>query len=118
MNHSMSPTNPELYRWPVICSFLVCLVPVLCHAQVRINEVLAVNRTAFSNNSAFPDYVELYNPTTNNINIGAWHLMRDPTQSRQTFRFPVGTIIPAGGYLIVVCDKQTNAPGLHTGYEL
>jgi hypothetical protein len=60
---------------------------------VHINEVLA--------NSEAPDvdWVELYNPNDQSVDISHWWLS-DNNTTPQKFRIPEGTIIPAGAYLV------------------
>lgn len=87
-------------------------------AQVRINEVLAVNRTAFSDAGAFPGYVELYNAGTNDVNISRWRISDDVSNISRAYIFPNNTIIQAQSYLMVFCDLNTNTPGFHTGFDL
>ena len=83
---------------------------------VRFNELMAENASAVQNGGAFPDWLELYNPNATNVNLANWSLSNggDPRQ----FLFPSGTVMPPGGYLVVWCDSQTNAPGLHSGFTL
>jgi hypothetical protein len=65
---------------------------------VIVNEVIAHTDTPLE------DAIELYNPTTNAIDISGWFLSdnnnpADPTRALlKKYRFPAGTIIPAGGY--------------------
>ncbi len=46
------------------------------------------------------DAVELYNPTANPVDLGGWYLSDDFGQPKK-YRIPAGTIIPAGGYLVL-----------------
>ena len=85
--------------------------------DVVINEVMANNVNVVANGGKYPDWIELKNATNAAINIGGNGLTDDilvPTR----YVFPANTIIPAGGYLVVWCDKDTTAPGLHTGFGL
>ena len=90
---------------------------VAARAQVVLNEVMADNRSAVANGGAFPDYIELHNPSGAPVSIGGWSLTDDPLVP-QKFIFPGGTSIPANGYLIVWADLNSGAPGLHTGFGL
>jgi hypothetical protein len=45
------------------------------------------------------DSVELYNPTTNSVNLGGWFLT-DDFFSPKKFRLPADTVIPPQGYLV------------------
>ncbi len=85
--------------------------------EVILNEILADNRSAAVNGGGHPDYVELYNATSATVNLAGWNLTDDilvPTK----FTFPAGTTIPAGGRLIVWCDNDFAAPGLHAGFKI
>ncbi|HEX2956473.1 MAG TPA: lamin tail domain-containing protein [Chitinispirillaceae bacterium] len=61
---------------------------------VYINEVLA--------HTDPPDYdwVELYNPENSPVSIGGWYLT-DAQDDPQKYKIPDGTIVPAGGYLVI-----------------
>jgi hypothetical protein len=69
-------------------------------APILINEVLANTDTGV-------DFVELYNPTETNVNIGGWFISDDFTNVMK-FRIPDGTVIAPGGY-IVFDETQFNA---------
>lgn len=86
-------------------------------AQVVINEVMANNEGAVLNGSSAPDYVELVNPASTPIDLSDWSLTDDPIQPRR-YVFPGTTRIPAQGRLLVWCDTDLTAPGLHTGFGL
>lgn len=66
--------------------------PFTIGETIVINEVLA-------NSGLASDWIELRNRTNASINIGGWFLSDDAT-NLQKYRIPVGTIIPAGGYLV------------------
>jgi len=65
---------------------------------VVVNEVLA------HTDSPLEDAIELYNPTSNSIDISGWYLSdendtADATRARlKKYRIPAGTVVPAGGY--------------------
>jgi len=68
----------------------------------------------------FIDWVELYNNSPTSINLKGWSLT-DNKDKPGKWEFPE-TTIPAGGYLVVLCDNQnitstTNAY-LHTNFKL
>jgi hypothetical protein len=84
--------------------------------DVVLNEIMADNETAAQNGGDFPDWLELYNRSTNAVNIANWSLS-DSGNARK-FVFPADTIIAAGGYLVVWCDTNNAAPGLYTGFAL
>ncbi len=82
-----------------------------------MNELLADNHTIVQNGGTYPDYIELFNNSGTNISLGSYSLTDDPTNTTK-FVFPSGTTMLPGGYLVVWCDSQTVAPGLHTGFGL
>ena len=59
------------------------------------------------------EFVELYNGSTNAVNVGGWRL-----DGGVTFSIPANTTLPAGGYLVIAENATrllTNYPGLaHT----
>jgi hypothetical protein len=65
--------------------------PYTIGETVVINEVLA-------NSGAASDWIELQNRTGNPMNIGGWFLS-DSGSDLLRYRIPVGTIIPAGGFV-------------------
>jgi hypothetical protein len=77
---------------------------------VVINELLSA--------SLFPslDRVELYNLTTNNIDIGGWYLTDDPTFPWK-FRIPDGTIIPRRNYELFSETNFNPTPGLGNSFS-
>lgn len=85
--------------------------------SVVLNEIMAVNFSAVSNATTFPDWIELRNLTASNLSLANWSLSDDGNERK--FVFPGGTTLPASGYLTVWCDATTNTtPGLHTGFAL
>ncbi|MDG2123654.1 MAG: lamin tail domain-containing protein, partial [Verrucomicrobiales bacterium] len=77
---------------------------------LRISEILA-------DATSSPDFIELHNTTTSSIDISGYAITDDP---RLPYRFviPTGTAVPAGGQLVLWCDTDTAAPGIHTGFAL
>src|SRR5881397_902069 len=63
-------------------------------AQVFINEVMADNQSALLNEGIYPDWVELYNPTTNPVDLSDWS-MSDSISTPRKYIFRAGTTIPA-----------------------
>jgi hypothetical protein len=85
--------------------------------NVVLNEVLSDNVLTATNGNAVPDYIELRNTTGVPQSLVAFSLT-DDVLVPDKFLFPTNVSIPAGGYLVVWCDRDTNAPGLHTGFAL
>lgn len=89
--------------------------------QVRINEWMADNEGTIADPSdgQFEDWIELFNAGAAAIDLGGYTLSDDLTVPDK-FTFPTGTIVPAGGYLLVWADNEedTVGPGLHAGFGL
>lgn len=84
--------------------------------SVWLNEIMADNFAAVTNAGFCPDWIELANRTGAPTDLSNWSLS-DGDNPRQ-FVFPAGTSLPAGGFLVVWCDDDLAAPGLHTGFAL
>ncbi len=84
--------------------------------SVRFNEVMADNVSAITNGGTLPDWIELYNSAPTATNIANWSFSN--SGNTRKYVFPGGTTIGPHGYLVIWCDTQTNAPGLHSGFNL
>ena len=82
-----------------------------------LNEIMADNVSAVTNDGAFPDWIELHNPGTNPVSLAHWSLTDDGNPRKFVFP-PSVPDLDAGQYLVVWCDTNTAAPGLHTGFAL
>ncbi len=84
--------------------------------NVVINEVLAVNQHSGSNPlSGFADWVELYNRSDLEIELGGFYLSDDPVDPAK-WKIPGGTRIPGKGFLLFWADGKKT--GLHTNFKL
>jgi hypothetical protein len=83
---------------------------------VRLNELMAHNLAAVEHAGSYPDWIELHNAGTASVDLAGWSLT-DRDDPRR-FVFPPGTSIAPGGFLIVWCDQNFDAPGLHSGFAL
>lgn len=83
---------------------------------VVINELMQSNIDYLMVDKDFPDsWVELYNGTASDVNIKNWYVGLDVDYT-VGYKIPTDAIIPAGGYLVLYCDKE--ATGLHTDFRL
>ena len=97
---------------------LTVSIPFCNVGDVLINEVVASNSTcAVDLNAENDDWVELYNTTANAIDLTGMYLSDDPTNYMK-WAFPIGTSIPANGYLLVWCDNDIGQAGIHTNFKL
>ncbi|MCQ2328995.1 MAG: lamin tail domain-containing protein [Paludibacteraceae bacterium] len=71
-------------------------------------------------NKDFPDsWVELYNPTDADVDLYGYCIGQDADLSQGTqwlISQNHNLVIPAGGYLLIYCDKE--ATGVHTDFRL
>jgi hypothetical protein len=82
-----------------------------------INEIMASNETTVTDQDGeYEDWIELYNNSSKTLSLDNLFLTDDSTVLT-TWRFPEGTTIPAGGYLIVWCDNDDEQAGLHTNFK-
>ncbi|MGC9035452.1 MAG: lamin tail domain-containing protein [Verrucomicrobiia bacterium] len=86
-------------------------------APIRINEVLAANRSAVIHYDTTPDLIELYNESDTSVSIAGMSITDDPANPTK-FVFPGGTTIPARGYLVLYANNPDGTPGLHLGFNL
>jgi len=90
--------------------------------KVRINEVSAANDIYVNEYGKKSDWIELYNTTDTDIDLGGLYLSDQP-QNPQKYQIgadsqAVSTIIPAHGFRIVWCDEQAPLSQLHTSFKL
>ncbi len=86
---------------------------------VRINEYMSRNRSVlYDRDGDYGDWVELHNFSDSAVDLSGYFLT-DSKDDVQKWQFPVGTTIPAGGYLLVFCSGKTSAEGeLHASFKL
>jgi hypothetical protein len=84
---------------------------------VALNEILASNHSFTNADGATPDWLELYNTSTNPVNLADLSLSDDPNNPRK-FVFAPGTTIPASGFLLIYCDNNSPASTNNTGFNI
>ncbi len=82
-----------------------------------INEVLALNSSLAEADGRTPDWIELYNGTTNTVDLSDHSLSDDPQQARR-FVFPAGAQMAPGAFLRVFCDGDLPVSTNNTGFGL
>ncbi len=78
---------------------------------VLLNELLARNA------AGGPDWAELYNPSTNRLDLSGVSLSDDPANPAR-WRFAAGTFIEAGSFLVVSFDPLAPPSTNNTGFGL
>ncbi len=85
--------------------------------EVVINEFMADNDSIPDPAGETEDWIEIFNRTDDEIALGGAYLSDDfatPTK----WQFPQGTVIPAGGYLVIWADEDPGQEGLHASFKL
>ncbi len=86
--------------------------------EVVVNEFMASNASTIADNTgAFPDWIELYNPGSETVDLEGWWLT-DDLEEPERFEFPSGASIAGGGYLLIWADGDVDQEGLHTAWNL
>ncbi len=85
-------------------------------SHVRINEVLASNDTTLNVNGSKPDLIELYNDGPSSVDLTGMAIT--DTAGNRKFTFSSGTILAAGGYLILYGDDAVTPPGIKVNFSL
>jgi hypothetical protein len=84
---------------------------------VVLSEVLAHNVATLTSGELTPDYVEIHNRGGSPADLSGIGVTDDITRPYR-FVFPAGTILPPGGYLVLLGDSDVASPGVHLGFAL
>lgn len=87
-------------------------------SKLIINEVCAKSKASLKDaDGDFPDWVEIFNPTSETVNLAGAGLS-DSASEPLKWVFPSVNIQPKG-YLVVFCsDKDKQSPELHTNFKI
>ena len=87
-----------------------------------INELMASNDAAYADEHGdYDDWIEIYNSNAFPVNVGGLYLtddLDDPTQVQIPATAPDTTTIPAGGFLVLWADKESEQGVLHLEFKL
>jgi hypothetical protein len=87
-------------------------------AQIWVNEVMPSNATGLQDEvGAFPDWIELYNPNAQDVDLAGWWVTEDTTDIFK-WQVPDGVVIPGNGYLVLFADDDEEEGDLHTNFKL
>jgi hypothetical protein len=88
------------------------------HPGVYINEFMADNDGVLRDAAGeYDDWVELYNSSSMPVDIGGMYLS-DDLANPQRWMVPASTTIPAGDYVLVWLDGDTDQGPLHASFSL
>ncbi|MBR4779252.1 MAG: lamin tail domain-containing protein, partial [Bacteroidaceae bacterium] len=91
-------------------------------SPVRINEVSAANNIYVNEFFRRNDWVELYNTTSQPVDVEGMYLSDNPDQPKKyqisKSQTQASTLIPPHGHLIVWCDKREPLSQLHAPFNL
>ena len=88
---------------------------------LRLNEVSAANSIFINDWFKKNDWLELYNPTDNDLNAAGLYIS-DNLKNPKKYQVPVSatanTIVPAHGYLVIWADNLESLTQLHVPFKL
>ncbi len=85
--------------------------------HVLINEVLASNASLLDLDGSMPDWIELYNPSTNTVDLGGLSLS-DSLTTPDRWIFPQGSLIAPNGFFKIHFDDEKLSSTTNTGFGL
>jgi spore coat protein CotH len=87
-------------------------------SHVVVNEFLADNTLYPDAAGEFDDWVELYNPTEDTVNLANMY-MTDNASNLKKWRFGSASLpLAPGAFVIIWCDEQPTQGALHAGFKL
>ncbi len=103
-------------RYPA-CESLAIVTSNTSAVSLFVNEIMASNQTTIVDEAAeFEDWVEIYNPTEENINLDGLYLSDNP-ENPDKWAFP-NIDIPSKGYLLIWADEDGDQGDLHANFKL
>ena len=86
---------------------------------IRLNELMADNRTGFQDESGERhDWIELLNCGTNSMNLSGLVLTKDYYNRNSGWHFPSNTWLNPNEYLVLFCDENPGKGPLHLNFRL
>jgi len=102
-------------EWSALHTLTLDVAPGLA---IEIHEFMAQNDTGIRDETgAREDWIELWNKAPLPLDLGGYCLTDDLSRPTK-WRFPAGTVVPAGSTLLVWADDETSQGPLHTNFKL
>ena len=115
-NNNIGKFSPERAEYEFYT--LTASYPVINVGDVTINELMAQNTNGATDEAGdYEDWVELYNNTSTDLDLGG-HYLSDNTTTLTKWTFPLNSVIPANGYMIIWADDEAAEGPLHAAWKL
>jgi len=88
--------------------------------SVVVSEIMASNNSTLADEDGdYSDWIELYNSSTNTVNLGGWHLT-DTATNLTRWQFPATNLGPSRFLVVFASNKDRRVAGapLHTNFKL
>lgn len=104
----------------ILRAYMTSLVPI---SGLYINEFMASNTVTIQDEHGdYEDWFEIYNSNGYAVDVGGLYVMDDFATPADWWQIPTGkpdsTTIPAGGFLLLWADKESEEGVLHTEFRL
>lgn len=86
--------------------------------KLTINELCPSNKTGTMEGGSYPDWIELYNSSSESISLKGFYISDDEADLT---KFPLAKdtlVVPAGGVLILWADGDADETDFHLGFSL
>lgn len=95
------------------------LLSLTMHAQIKINEYSAANKTTVATSGKHYDWIELYNESSGAVNIGGYYLS-DDTADLLKWTVPPGVTIAGNDLMLIFCSGFDGfiSGNYHTNFKL
>ncbi len=116
----VNPTSPDPNDWDKKYGWRSSLAkggtPGTVDAALNADSIV-INELLAHSHAAAPDWIELYNTTDQDINIGGWFLSDDDSDPNaiRKYEIPENTILESGDYLVFVENTSFGDPTLPAG---
>lgn len=88
-------------------------------AGVVISEFMALNNSMLADeDGTYADWIEIYNPSINTVNLAGWFLIGNPANLTR-WQFPATNLGPRQFLVVFASDQNRQIPGapLHTDFK-